>query len=732
MHWGSPSITNFGDESHEEGESGLTIDGAGLGPFAGTVWMYANSDRTGSSDQLTVADESLWTDMQIPGVSIPASPNNSPGTVYLFVQRSDLAWSFPYEFTLVAAGNTKDVTPATETDSVVALTGTFHVTLTAATETDTAVALTGIVHQALSITAATETDTSVALVQGVTTWYVRPSTTPGTYGNEDGTSYDDAWNGSANIDWTASGVQPGHTLYGYGDFSGEVLEPGDSGTSGSPIIIDLTNATLEHYDTSTTSGDWTEVSAADPTSPSPGSNFWVLDLGTTLNDVPAVWFGSGFQKGTNVRYWTANTTTVTDVTAGNVPSAQYEFDFFRGSGADKTLIGVYSENNPVTDYTEIHYATDNNHRGIDILNQEYITINGGDFSKCGEAIRLRNTVNSTTLQGIIIDGVSFENVSTGIMTSAVGTARYYEDVEIKNSSFTDCARTGIYLRSGVLGSNVYSNTFTRAGWARSQGGIYTAGTGTVGNPHNIYLNTFSGCYSGRYWASDGGGVDTDAGTNYVSQYRNRYIDCWQAWHDNSGGKNEFYTNVLSGCSMISQHTDSGANNALELLIVANVAASCTADDTHNDSAQDLGSILKVGNLTCGASGVVVKNNLITGAAGTEDALMRHDNLVSSNDWHEDYNCIWNVSNEVVDTSSNAESQGANAQNVNPSLDANYRATNALLVGAGVAVAGVTTDYDGNTFSDPPTIGAFEMEGRLSQWRRRAMASLIKSRHRRAA
>ena len=37
-------------------------------------------------------------------------------------------------------------------------------------------------------------------------WYVRPS--GGTYGNEDGTSYDNAWDGFTNIDWTATGVQP--------------------------------------------------------------------------------------------------------------------------------------------------------------------------------------------------------------------------------------------------------------------------------------------------------------------------------------------------------------------------------------------------------------------------------------------------------------------------------------------------------------------------------------------
>lgn len=175
----SPSITNFGDESHQEGESGLTIDGAGFGPFAGEVWMYASSDRTGAADQLT---QSGWNDMQITGVSIPGTPNNSPGTVHLFVKRTDLAWSFPYPFTLtsslgqsiVAATETdtavalvvdiaKDIAPATETDAAVALAVDVAKDITAATEADAAPALTGGI-AGQSITAATEADTAVPLV----------------------------------------------------------------------------------------------------------------------------------------------------------------------------------------------------------------------------------------------------------------------------------------------------------------------------------------------------------------------------------------------------------------------------------------------------------------------------------------------------------------------------------------------------------------------------------------
>ena len=98
----APEIASFGDGNHEVGESGLAISGGGFGAFPGTVWMYQNANRSGLSDQLTVGG--AWNDLAIAGIEIPASPNNSAGTVYLFVEREDLAWSQAFAFTLSAAG----------------------------------------------------------------------------------------------------------------------------------------------------------------------------------------------------------------------------------------------------------------------------------------------------------------------------------------------------------------------------------------------------------------------------------------------------------------------------------------------------------------------------------------------------------------------------------------------------------------------------------------------------
>jgi len=75
----------------------------------------------------------------------------------------------------------------------------------------------------------------VGLRAWATDWYVRPL--GGSYGNEDGTSYEDAWDGLSNIVWGTGGVEAGDTLWVCGTFDSEQLSPGINNASGPDIII---------------------------------------------------------------------------------------------------------------------------------------------------------------------------------------------------------------------------------------------------------------------------------------------------------------------------------------------------------------------------------------------------------------------------------------------------------------------------------------------------------------
>jgi hypothetical protein len=70
-------------------------------------------------------------------------------------------------------------------------------------------------------------------------YYVRPA--GGSYGIEDGSSYDNAWNGFSNIDWGA--IDPGSTLFVVGTHR-EQLDVGASGISGN--LINIVSCTTEN------------------------------------------------------------------------------------------------------------------------------------------------------------------------------------------------------------------------------------------------------------------------------------------------------------------------------------------------------------------------------------------------------------------------------------------------------------------------------------------------------
>lgn len=94
----APGIAAFGDGSHAPGATGVAVQGGGFGAFPGHIWIYQNADRTGNADELTVT---AWNGVEAT-VTIPGSLSNTAGTRYLFLQRSDLAWSNAFAFTLEA------------------------------------------------------------------------------------------------------------------------------------------------------------------------------------------------------------------------------------------------------------------------------------------------------------------------------------------------------------------------------------------------------------------------------------------------------------------------------------------------------------------------------------------------------------------------------------------------------------------------------------------------------
>ena len=98
----APEISVFGDGDHQIGESGLTIDGGGLGAFPGSAWVYQNSNRSGASDELVIG---TWNDIELSGVDIPGSALHikdiKPGADTESLCQVDRGYQRAFKFVLV-------------------------------------------------------------------------------------------------------------------------------------------------------------------------------------------------------------------------------------------------------------------------------------------------------------------------------------------------------------------------------------------------------------------------------------------------------------------------------------------------------------------------------------------------------------------------------------------------------------------------------------------------------
>jgi len=476
------------------------------------------------------------------------------------------------------------------------------------------------------------------------------------------------------------------TTYYNGDGSDDISQP-------KPVF--------DHYHTSE-AGDWTEVDPTDPTSLSPGSNLWILDGGiASYNPIQAVWFGDDFTPGQyQLEYWTVVTSTLTDVTT-NVPAQAFQFDWFRGTAEDNNRLIVYSVGNPVTYYGAVYWSANTKDRVFEAFNSDNIVIENLCFRYTSLGVFNESATDSTTVTGAIVQDCAFNRCGTGIrIAGAEGTSRTMDNAIIRRNTFSDILRGGIWVRGEVRNARIYGNAFTSNGLAVSTGGVYFSkcipGTGYY---NYVYNNTFTDMTYGRFYNGDGGGIETDSQTTNTRIYGNAISRCYQAWHDNSGKENWFYSNLVDDCGMVYFATDATSQDGNNAHIINNTCTNLTVDSTYNDGDQTPKAAIQYSPMTI--AGGETKNNILSGLSGS--GIRRFD----AHSITEDNNCFNGFAVNVIDENDNAESIGSNSISTDPLLGAD----NKPLVDSPVYEAGVYTDAikdrNGRPYHIPPTIGAYE-------------------------
>lgn len=346
------------------------------------------------------------------------------------------------------------------------------------------------------------TDESVTVSDGHDgeTWYVCPS--GGSYQAENGSSYANAFDGSSDVDWTATvGVDDGDTLYVCDTHTDETLTIGGNGSNGSVIMID-----------GTYSGHAGSITASSS-----------LTRGIDINDKDYITIDLDI-NGTSSQY----ITTGIDSRGGskNITIQNSTIQYCAGSAI--TFEGVsdsdWAEDNKVDNCIISNIGTYGSPSGNDIGLGDYsrsITIEDSTLSGDGSTYGADGiTFNTPYGSGFIIQ----RNTIYGHAENAIDFKQMYEsagaegDTTVAENELYQNANVEIIIQTNSSGINIKHNKIhdSNAGILIQRSVGYTEG-GQIDIVYNLFYDL------DVYGISEGGNSGTISMTNKV--LNNTFYDC---------------------------------------------------------------------------------------------------------------------------------------------------------------------------------------------------------------
>lgn len=516
-------------------------------------------------------------------------------------------------------------------------------------------------------------------------WYVRASTTPGTYGAENGTSHADAWNGWSDIVWGVSGVSAGDTLYFCGNHA-----------YSSTISLGLSGAA---------SGTETIIDGNCPSDPG-----MVEFSNTAVWNIQRPYF--------NIRNITASSTN--NIFYHNLTN-NIEYDNLTVIGGTTGILFPANVN-----------GTSSN-----------ITITNSDFSgQSASSIRwLVLGSNDTVINNIVISDNTFTNVGAGgveLRSDTVsGENAVLSGVTVTDNTFSNCTSICIrvmdYENTAFYGwsrVNIQRNTVDSAFGAMAVGGFgasdfgdniiagntatnLTGATGGINVFHIEYLDVYDNVVSSSTTDTiDGNGVLVDHGNNHVRVHHNYFSDL--------AGKDGIpYSGVgvmVLDSTNVDVYHNVGDGNKQGLWVAGVTFATGTPDiiNLYNNSFTnntDSGLYIAMSADNVKISALTVKNNILTGDGS---GIGLNDLSTGGGDSIWDNNILYNFSTWYANHASGTSDILADPLLVNgtgsfsTSTDYMLQATSPA-IDVGSTTDSLSSDYAGNSIYGQIDIGAYEYQ-----------------------
>lgn len=273
----------------------------------------------------------------------------------------------------------------------------------------------------------------------MSSWYVRPA--GGSYGAENGTSFENAWDGFGNVTWGGGGVVAGDTLYVYGTHF-EPVVIGASGSVVNPVTMEFADGALI-FPVVTLTG-WTQVNTSEVYKKSTGAyRYKVWEDGVLLNpEAHAADSEATIEAALDRGDYTMKTTGLVvyvRCSDGAAPSTHTMLATDRSIDASLATIDTNGQSylrivNPRVRGANWNQSTSG---GMIIDSGTDVQVVGGAMWECKFGVNVRGGT------GVSINGVVFRDMDSSAVAVDASLATL-TDFTVKNSYFSRIARVARY------------------------------------------------------------------------------------------------------------------------------------------------------------------------------------------------------------------------------------------------------------------------------------------------
>lgn len=417
----------------------------------------------------------------------------------------------------------------------------------------------------------------------------------------------------------------------------------------------LPRPVLTSYKSTTNTGDFVETSG--------GSNEWVLDSGSEK----CVLLGLTRLGDRHSPNWTER---VEDSWGGpgDVGGTFDTFGQWNYKNATTDELVIYSENNPVTDYTEVFYGGSTGAAASDGFrivassgNISNITIENINFKNDFHGLKLY--VNTYSGDNIIIRNNIFEHCYVGVWLYQDDPG-FVTNCQVINNEFYECGNVAIRMGEGLPGLYIAHNKIYNTGGCEGIGAIYGKAGKNVSEGAIIEYNLVDGIYDTKsYWLGENHGYYLESeSTNNIIRYNIALNVAGGAGvHVNAGDVN----NVVHHNIVMNSLRGLSNNDALPMYSsgVEFLNNTCIGVDTglsiYRANTSDTGTLTVKNNVFLLNPGSTSAINLDAESDDTS-GLLEEDNNIA-------YNCA-DYMTRAGSTSGLQNTPGTNSQIVDPLID----------------------------------------------------------------